>query len=430
MPTITKSFVDSVEPTGKTTFHWDDKLSGFGLCVTATGSKSFVATYRAGRGRNAAVKRVVLGKYGPMTPDQGRTAAKRLLGSVALGADPASERAAQRAAPTVAAVVEEFLSRHVEAKRAAKTAVQYRDLLRRLLVPALGNKRAIDVKRADLARLHLDLAAAPFQANRLIAVAASMFAWAIRHGLLPEEHGNPAQGIERYREDARERFLNIDELARLGDAIRLGETDGFPYEIDETKPGAKHAPKADNRRVRLDPAAAAALRLLLLTGARVSEILTLEWTFLDVERGLLALPRSKTGRKVIVLNAPALAVLASLPKVSRYCFPGVDPDRPRHDLKKPWAAVQAAAGVRCRLHDLRHSHAAVGAGAGLSLPIIGKLLGHSQAATTARYAHLADDPLRRASERIGEHIDPRHGRQDRRQGPGCDNPRKALKARQ
>jgi integrase len=180
------------------------------------------------------------------------------------------------------------------------------------------------------------------------------------------------------------------------------ETIGLPWRPDPSKPTAKHAPKERNRRVVINPYAAAAIRLLLLTGARLREILHLRWEEVDMERGLLLLSESKTGRKTIILNAPALAILAGLGRIGPYVIVGDDPAKPRADLKRPWDTVAKRAGLDgVRLHDLRHTHASFGAGAGLGLPIIGKLLGHAQPATTQRYAHLDADPLRRASNKIG-----------------------------
>src|SRR5262249_54519226 len=157
----------------------------------------------------------------------------------------------------------------------------------------------------------------------------------------------------------------------------------------------KHVAKPENRRTVIGPHAAAALRLLILTGARLREILNLRWEWVDLERGLLLLPDSKTGRKTIVLNAPAVAVLTGLPRIGAYVIASENPERPRADLNRPWSAIKERAGLTdVRIHDLRHTHASVGVGAGLGLPIIGKLLGHSQSSSTARYAHLDADPLR------------------------------------
>jgi integrase len=220
-----------------------------------------------------------------------------------------------------------------------------------------------------------------------------------------QEGTNPARRIDKFKEHRRERFLTGEELERLGAALREAENRGIPWEVDEAKQTAKHLPKAKNRFTKIGPFAAAAIRLLLFTGCRLREILHLKWEQVDLERGLLFLADSKTGKKTVILNAPALAVLAGLDQIGSYVVPGDDPEKPRADLKRPWEAVAKRAGLDgVRLHDLRHTYASFGAGGGLGLPIIGKLLGHTQAATTHRYAHLDADPLRRASEAIGGRI--------------------------
>lgn len=237
-----------------------------------------------------------------------------------------------------------------------------------------------------------------------MAVIGSLYSFAERRELVPE-HFNPARKIEKFREERRERFLSTIELERLGRAISEGETIGIAWVVDAGKPTSKHMVKPDNRRTLLAPTTAAALRLLIFTGARLREILGLRWEWVDMERGLLLLPDSKTGRKSIVLNSAAQAVLASLPRGGACVIPGKDPDQPRADLKKPWDIVCSHAGLNgVRLHDLRHTFASIGAGASLGLPIVGKLLGHTQPQTTARYAHLDASPLRRASDTIGEQL--------------------------
>jgi integrase len=221
---------------------------------------------------------------------------------------------------------------------------------------------------------------------------------------LPAMGSGPARGIDKFKESRRERFLTGEELVRLGSAIREAETTGIPWSVDETKPTAKHVPKV-KRSTRIAQSAAAALRLLLFTGCRLREILHLRWEHVDFERGCLFLPDSKSGRKTVILNAPALAVLNAMERLGPYVVPGDDAEQPRHDLKRPWDAVTKRAGLTgVRLHDLRHTYASFGAGGGLGLPIIGQLLGHAHAATTARYAHLDNDPLRRASEAIAGRI--------------------------
>jgi integrase len=264
--------------------------------------------------------------------------------------------------------------------------------------------KADKVTRANVAKLHGKLKDTPFQANRVLAVIGSMYVFGSRAGAVPEGH-NPSQRIEKFKEQRRERFLTGAELERLGAAIREAETAGIPWDVDEATPTAKHLAKVENRFTKLSPTAAAALRLLLFTGCRLREILHLRWEHVDLERGLIFLPDSKSGRKTVILNAPAMAVLEGLDRIGPYVVPGDDPQSPRADLKRPWEAVARRAGLQgVRLHDLRHTYASFGAGGGLGLPIIGKLLGHTQASTTQRYAHLDPDPLRFASKAIGGRI--------------------------
>jgi integrase len=190
----------------------------------------------------------------------------------------------------------------------------------------------------------------------------------------------------------------------LGATLRKAETVGIPWDIDPAKPASKHLQKKDRRTI-VGPHATAALRLLLFTGCRLREILHLKWDHVDFERGLLFLPESKTGKKTIVLNAPSLAILSKLPRFGDFVIAGDDPQQPRSDLKRPWSLIRREAGLEgLRIHDLRHSFASFGAGGGMGLPIIGKLLGHTNATTTARYAHLDADPLRIASNRIASTI--------------------------
>jgi integrase len=405
---ITKRLVDGLKPNGREYFIWDDKLTGFGIRVQASGATSYVVKYRAGSGRGAPTRRVTIARLGKVTPDEARDLARKLLGSVAHGSDPAADRAAERRADTLREHAELFLAEHVEAKRKSSTAELYRDILERLVLPELGNRKAEKITISDIAKLHGKLKASPYQANRMLAVVSSLYSFAAKRRFIAEGV-NPTRGIEKYRENGRERFLSAEELGRLGEAIREAETNGLPYNIDMSKPTAKHAPKEKNRQTVVGPHAAAAIRLLILTGARLREILHLKWEHVDFERGMLLLPDSKTGKKAIVLNAPALSVLANVPRVGSFVIAGqsagAGDEQPRSDLKRPWEAVAKRARLEgVRIHDLRHTHASVGAGAGLGLPLIGKLLGHANAATTARYAHLDADPLRKASDRIGNHI--------------------------
>jgi len=379
---ISKRTVDLASPRDTRYDIWDSELKGFGVRVEVSGLKSFLVRYRhLGRRRLLS-----LGRLGEITPEQARVLAHKALAKVREGTDPLDERNQDRSAMTVKKLIYCFLSDHVDEKRKARTAYHYRSLLKHYLEPKYGNKKAQELTRADMAKLHLEMKRVPHQANRLLAVVGSMYTFGDRQGLTPEDF-NPVRKIERFKESRRERFLTSEELRRLGQAFYEMETSGrFGTAIQ-------------------------ALKFLLFTGARLNEALKLKWSYVDLERGLLLLPDSKTGKKSITLNSISAAILcdlkekADLKKHGEYVFYGDYPMVPRCDLKKPWAAVTQAAELEgLRIHDLRHSFASIGAGAGLGLPIVGKLLGHTQAATTQRYAHLDTDPLRKAANAIGERI--------------------------
>ena len=400
---ISKSAVDSLFCSGgkDRDIVWDDKLKGFGVIVYPTGLKTYVAQYR----KDGRSHRVVIGKHGRLTPDESRKEAKALLGDVEKGANPAFERRTKREAPTLDKVAEGFLA-YAFAKKKTGTARGYDNALRLHILPQLGTKRLTKITHADVESLHASMSQRRPQANRTLAVLSAVWSWAARHRHV-DAASNPTKGVEKYRESARERYLTKNELLRLSDALTAAETTGLPYSVDESNPKAKHASKPENRRRKFDRHSVAAIRLLTLTGARLREILDAKWEHVELERGMIFLPDSKTARKPIYLSPAAAAILSALPRIdgNPYVIPGEKTGQPRADLKRPWDAICEVAGLDgVRLHDLRHSFASVGAGASLGLPIIGKLLGHSQPSTTQRYAHLDADPMRRAVETIGSTI--------------------------
>ena len=402
---LTKRGLNKIRLTGRAFITYDSDLKGFGVRIGATGTLSWFVEYRPGAGgRRVNKRRMVLGSS-ELTPEQARAAAKEVLANVALGKDPAASLRHEREMSTFREFAQRYLREEAAQKLKPGTVTNYEICIRKHAAPAFGSMKLNTVSTADIARLHLRLGQTkPMTANRVVECISSIYRYAAICNLVPHGH-NPTKGIRAFREQRRERFLSSAELAKLGEAIREGETDGIPYDVDETKPTSKHAPKPENRRTPIDLYAAAAIRLLVLTGARLREILDLKWEYVDLERGLVFLPDSKTGKKTIILNTPAIEIIAGLPRTSSFVIAGEYQDRPRADLNRPWRAVVRRAGMhRLRIHDLRHTHASFGAGAGLGLPIIGKLLGHTQASTTQRYAHLDADPLRRASEQIAGQI--------------------------
>jgi integrase len=407
---LTKSLVAGLEPRDKTYIEWDADLPGFGIRVTKNGARSWVVEYRAGGGgRRAPSRRMTLGSVATLTAEKARNGARDILARVRLGADPAADIAKGREAATVRDLSEKFLRADAKVGRKASTLALYDLYFRVHILPEIGSKRARDVTRADITRLHRTVGASkPATANRVVATLSGFFTWATKNHEI-DRTDNPAKSIDLFKERSRDRYLTTDELGRLGSALREAETIGIPHLVDDTKPTSKHARKPENRRTKIDPHSAAAIRLLLFTGARLREILHLRWTNVDLERGMLFLDDSKTGNKPVVLNAPATQILAGLSPIGRFVIAGRsagnDDEAPRSDLHRPWRAIVKQAGLESlRIHDLRHTHASIGAGAGVGLPIIGALLGHADVSTTQRYAHLANDPLRRASERIGGDI--------------------------
>ena len=408
---LTKRTVEAIEPApARDVLVWDAEIPGFGLKVTPRGVRVYVLQYSH---RNRS-RRVTLGRHGDggFTADQARREAERLRGIVRGGGDPAADRAHERSIPIMRILAERYMTEHAIPKKKPRSADSDRRLIDCHILPLLGGRRVSEITRADLRRFMQDVAAGRTAldqrtglrgrrivrggkgaANRALTLLSKMFALAEDWGWRRAGVGNPAHGVERFDESAgreRARFLADAQLARLGDALAAAEA-------------------ADGRH-RIP---ANIIRLLLLTGARSSEIVSLRREWLDLGRGLVRLPDSKTGAKPIVLSAPARQLLAELTRdapETGLLFPGPRPVRgglvkPYGGLKRFWAGIVKAAQLGdTRIHDLRHTHASVGVAGGMSLLMVGKLLGHSQASTTERYAHLADDPVRQAADAIGSRI--------------------------
>lgn len=356
----------------------DSELKGFGARRQADRTVYFLRVTVKGR-----LRWLTIGPHGnPWTPTTARQEALRLKVAITDGDDPVLARDKERRELTFAEVAERFKAEHI-CKLKVRTAETYVRLLDHFLVPSFGRRRINDIDLNDISGFHARHGTTPRQANALLAVMSKVLNWAAdRHWR--EAGTNPCPKIKKYRQLPRERYLSEDELGRLGQALQEAEVSR-----------------------RISPYAAAAIQLLLLTGARLSEILTLKWDYLHLDRGLILLPDSKTGAKPLTLNEAAIEVLMKVPRLASnpFVIVGMVPGSHIVNLQKPWRRVRAAAGLDdVRIHDLRHSFASVAASAGGSLLLIGKLLGHSQAQTTARYAHLADNPVRALNRDVGERI--------------------------
>jgi integrase len=392
---ITKAYVDSLKPRRREFIAWDKEVSRFGVRVRPEGGKVYLLRLRV----DGRQRWYTIGQHGdPWTPDTARDEANRVLGQAAnveklreTGSAPASlrhpieARDRRKNVPTLAEFSERYLEDYAAPHKRPASVAGDEGNLRRAVLPALGGLRLDAITRSEVTRFHLSRKKTPTNANRCLALLSHMMSMAEAWGERPQGT-NPCLRVERFPETKRERFLSGEELGRLGAGIRALEKAG-----------------------KVTPWGLAAVRLLVFTGARASEVLGLTWDAVDLGAGAVRLAQSKTGAKTVILNPPAAAVLSKLRRVkgNPYVIVGglKGAALTLSGLEQCWQEVRKKATLDgVRLHDLRHSFASVAVAGGRSLPIIGALLGHSQAATTQRYAHLGADPLKAASEAIGNTI--------------------------
>lgn len=394
---ITKRAVDTVEPSDKDAFLWDAELKGFGLKTTPKGRKVYIVQYRL---PGQPTKRFTIGQHGsPWTPTTARQEATRVLGVAAAGNDPSEDKRLAKQDISVNELCDRYLAEGVNAKKATTIAMD-RSRIDAHVRPLIGKKRLKQVGKAEIAKFMSAIASGksakdvktgprgrsivtggPGVANRTLGMLGAIFEFAVEREFIAR---NPARGVKKFKEGRPARFLSDAELVRLGNALRQAEEDG------------------------VNAFAIAAIKLLLLTGCRKNEILGLKWQEVDFEGGFLRLSDSKTGSKTVPIAEEAVAILLELPRVHNnpFVIAGYKLEGHFVGLQKVWKSVRAQAQLEgVRLHDLRHSFASIGARSGQSLLIIGKILGHSNSATTQRYAHLSDNPVRAAAGTVAATID-------------------------
>lgn len=318
------------------------------------------------------------------TAEIARREATRMLADVRAGdGDPAAARDAARSAISMEDLGARFMREHVATRCKPTTQSEYRRSIELFINPFCGKGRAAKITSADVAELHGSLSQTPYQANRVLGVLSKMMNVAEVWGGRPR-HSNPCEDVEKYPEYKRERFLSPTELTRLGDALTKAEREN---------PSLRHM--------------VAAFRLLLLIGCRLREIQTLRWEYVDLERNEFRLPDSKTGEKTVHFGPIVSDVLGGIEEIegNPFVIVGKLPGTHITDLQHPWRRVRKAADLEdVRIHDLRHTFASGGLLEGEGLPMIGKLLGHTQVQTTARYAHLAADPIKKAAGKISDRL--------------------------
>jgi integrase len=373
----------------------DPQARGFGLRVHQGGSKAFFLNYRI----SGVERRVTIGRWPTWSVEAARKEAKELRRLVDQGRDPAIEKRERREAPTVQDLLDRYVAEHLPTKTANRETDEKKMLAE--IGEHLGRRRKVaDIHFGDIEALHRQITASgrPVRANRILAVASKAFSLALRPRAgeaapwRDAAMGNPCKGVARNRETARERFFSTPEIAAISDAL------------------AEYGAEARGAGLASAKAGADCVRLIMLTGCRPSEAMLATWEQFDGEPGYWVKPSAHTKQRrphKTPLSPAALELIERLRKDRKrgatWVFPGQKPGAPLAALWHVWHWVRdrAELGSEARLYDLRHSFASIGAGGGLSLPIIGRLLGHTQSRTTQRYAHLADDPLREAAEKIG-----------------------------
>jgi integrase len=354
---------------------WDSEIRRFGARRRASGITYFVKARIDGRQRW-----LTIAKHGPSTPADARIKARHVLGEIDSGRDPTRERDGRRQIPLFADFAERWLREHVAVKRKASTAREYRRIIERHLNPALGKVRLDRINRGDAHKLHGDLAGQQYVANRVLAVLSAIMTYAERLELRPP-YSNPARGVERFKERKRKRPLTIAELTALWAHLEEIEATTNPYII-------------------------AALRLLILTGMRREEVLTLRWDDVDLGAGVLRLRDAKTGPRDVMLSRRAIELLEALPEVdgNPFVFPGHKHGQRLVNITDRWQEIRAHLGFPdARIHDLRHSVASMLARTA-PLTVVRDALGHREIGTTSGYSHAANDDVRAAVDSLASQI--------------------------
>ena len=374
---LTTRFVKALRTDGKDAFFWDHELAGFGVRVQKNGRKVYVVQSRG----PAGLKRVTLGPCEELPIGERRREAAAVIDRIKRGKDPVP--APSEPDPTVANLAERYMRAHVAVRCKARTVETYRAALDDHILPELGAMPLKAVKTKDVDALHHSLRHTPHRANQAIAILSKMFGLAEVWELIPSGR-NPCRSVRRFRTKSRERFLKPEEYRRVGAALKEAEAEGSMW-----------------------PPAIAAIRLLMLTGCRMNEILTLQWDDVDRTVGELRLKDSKSGPRMVPLTTPVANVLDGIERIEGdpWVIRSRKPGRHLTGLFYYWSRIQARTGLHdVRIHDLRHSYASQALALGEGLPMIGELLGHKKIGTTARYAHLVDDAEKAAAVRTGNSI--------------------------
>ena len=374
---LTNKKIDQLIPDTKSYIVWDNEIRGFGVRVNLNSKKTFILKYRVGQGRSARVRKPVIGTYGVMKVDEARKIARKWLLEASEGNDP---KEVDKTSILLKDFCNVYLQQHANIKKKLSSVIEDKRLMRLHIIPNFGNVCLKEITRSMITKHHQSMYQTPHGANRFLSLMSKMMNLAERWEYRPL-NSNPCRHIERYKEEGRQIYLSMEQIEKIGHVIKQMEQTESIFVLS-------------------------AIKLLLFTGRRTGEILTLKWDYIDFENSKMNLPDTKTGAKSFFFSPTVKQILLNLPNKEGFVFKSVLKDKRVTTVRHIWKKICKLAKIEnVRVHDLRHTYASLAVQNGYSLPIISKMLGHADIKTTQRYAHLHDDPVNQAVEKIDQQLD-------------------------
>ena len=374
---LTNKKIDQLIPDTKSYIVWDNEIRGFGVRVNLNSKKTFILKYRIGQGRSARVRKPVIGTYGVMKVDEARKIARKWLLEASEGNDP---KEVDKTSILLKDFCNVYLQQHANIKKKLSSVIEDKRLMRLHIIPNFGNICLKEITRSMITKHHQSMYQTPHGANRFLSLMSKMMNLAERWEYRPL-NSNPCRHIERYKEEGRQIYLSMEQIEKIGHVIKQMEQTESIFVLS-------------------------AIKLLLFTGRRTGEILTLKWDYIDFENSKMNLPDTKTGAKSFFFSPTVKQILLNLPNKEGFVFKSVLKDKRVTTVRHIWKKICKLAKIEnVRVHDLRHTYASLAVQNGYSLPIISKMLGHADIKTTQRYSHLHDDPVNQAVEKIDQQLD-------------------------
>ena len=374
---LTNKKVDQLTVEIKSYIAWDSEVKGFGVRVNLNNKKTFIVKYRVGSGRAAKVRKPVIGTYGVMKVEEARIIARKLIIEAFEGNDP---KEIDKTNITIKEFCNIYLQQHAEIKKKQSSVIEDKRMMKLHILPSFGNICIKDINSVMITKHHQSMYKTPHGANRLLSLISKMMNLAEKWNYR-QLYSNPCRHIDRYKEKGREVYLTMDQIEKIGLVIKDLEKTESLYILS-------------------------AIKILLFTGRRTGEILTLKWDYIDFKNFRMNLPDTKTGKKSFRFSPTVHQILSSLPDKEGYVFKSIIGNKRVTTVRHIWRKICKLAGIEnVRVHDLRHTYASLAVQSGYSLPIISKMLGHADIKTTQRYAHLHDDPVNQAVDKLDQQLE-------------------------